>query len=174
MTKDETRKLVAKLAGLFPDQLTEEQIRYYAESLLAFDVGPVDRAIRHHRDNHEFLSWPKLREGIEAETHTRRMSPAPQPEGRWVDVYRRQRPDLTTASDAEVVMYVHRGWWERSPQSAGYRVHIIRSCASRLVACGIPRDDAALAADTATADKETFIRAVQDLVENLALAAGAA
>ena len=180
MTRAEVKSCVHLLGQLFPGQLTEEQARLAVEKIQELDHADVERAIKAHREAYEFITWPQLFEACRAAERERAergraAAKAAEPgvdnskrEGSWADVYRRQNPQLAGASDYEVVLRVHRGWWFRCGGSAGYRKMIVYSCTSKLVSFGMDPADAEKWAETVFEDSPEFFRQCLDEIRAVA------
>lgn len=138
MTRDESKNLAMLLGKLFPGQLTPERYRFVAERFLELEAADVEKAIKEHRAAREFVTENELLEGCRA-VAKRRIVAADntRKEGTWADVYRRQREDLRDATDFEVVLRVHRGWWMKCGKSDGYRRQFEHSCVVKLQTFGM-------------------------------------
>jgi hypothetical protein len=136
----EAKDVVAYLAKMFPGQLTDELVVHARNRLLGYDERAARKAIADHRDAHEFVTWPQLWEGCRVASVAE--GPKKLDAQSWADVYRRQCPQLAQASDAEVALRVHRGWWFRGPKTEACRRQLETSCAAQLVSAGMTIDDA--------------------------------
>ena len=166
MNPTEAKDVVAYLAKLFPGQMTDELMRHARDRLLAYDERPARKAIADHRDAHEFINWPQLWEGCRAASQGD--GPKSPREPSWFDVYRRQRPQLKDAGDAEVVLRVHRDWWVRCSKSDSYRRQFGASCASLLVAAGMTPEAAREWAGAIFDDSPDFFRRCLEELRNTA------
>src|SRR4051812_1624070 len=120
MNPAEVKKAVFLLGQLFPSQLTEELARFARDEFKGFEAADVEKAMRTHRATREFINWPQLLEGCRAVAGARTKAEGnASREGSWCDVYRRQRPDLADKSDLEVILRIHRGWWQKCNKSEG-------------------------------------------------------
>lgn len=142
MKPAEAAKAVAYLAKLFPGQMTDELVRHAHDRFVGYDERPARKAIAEHRDAHEFISWPQLWEGCRAASQAENPDGKPSREQSWFDVYRRQRPQLREAGDAEVALRVHRDWWIRCGRSDSSRRQFEASCVNQLVNAGMTGDAA--------------------------------
>src|SRR5687768_14326542 len=118
MNRDDAKKMVKLLSGLFDSKpLTEDQARYAAQEFRAFELADVERAIREHRGQYTFIEWPELLEACRAPLReeadrTRAATKGAVPVTRnaadesWCDVRRRQSPQLQNAGDLEVILRV--------------------------------------------------------------------
>lgn len=171
MTKDEAKKCVKKLGGLFPGQLTQDQAEWALKRFLEFEYADVVKAIDGHREspavtaNKGFIEWTQLMEGCRAAARAqdKRGAMFSRREGSWADIRRRQRPDLAEATDAEVVMRIHRGWWLKWPKTDGWRAKLHRECAHELVNAGVTLAAASIAAEAVFGEQVDFDRAVLEL-----------
>jgi len=159
VTKDDAKRLATLLGKLFPSQLTPELYRFVADGLSQFDVGDAEKAIKSHRAAREFVAPNELFEGCRAAANARvKVSETTRKEGTWADVFRRQRPDLAKASDYEVVLRIHRGWWFKCSKSDGYRRQIDHSCTSLLIRFGMEQAAAEQWAATVFEEGPEFFR----------------
>ena len=174
MTKDEARKIVKHLGGLFPDQVTPEQTQYLGEQLLAFSYAAASKAVKEHRGKHEFINYPQLLEGCRsAERDNLVAATTSGREGSWADVYRRLTPSLAAAGDFEVAMRVHRGWWHKCPQTDAWKRKLECRCRSVLVSLGMEPGVAGQWAAFIFETADAFDLALRDLRGELPAAATA-
>jgi hypothetical protein len=168
MTADDAKQFVKLLAGLFPNQLTQDQARFAADRFKVFEPGDVRKAIAAHRETHEFINWPQLFEGCRATAKAKEQGAEyARREGTWADVYRRQNPkQLAGASNVEVALRVHRGWWFRCGKSDSHRKQFHYSCRMQLLANGMGEEDAERWAETVFNDDAAyFARVLQEVRE---------
>lgn len=166
MRLDEAKQFAVWVAKLFPSQITPEQARFLRDELLPFRPDAATRAIKAHRAAHEFFSGPQLIEGCRAAE--RGATSAPQDNGdrepSWCDVRRRQNPQLGNAGDYEVVVRVHRQWWNGRGKPVGGRPSIEGSCRRLLAACGMePEAAGTWAAYAMDAEPRDFPAGLDDL-----------
>lgn len=144
MNPGEIKNAIKILGGLFPGQLTEEQVKLLRDQLAPFQFDAALLAIKNHRTKHEFISFPQLMEGCRAAERDRSESvTGAARDGSIADVYRRVMPWLKGTGDIETVIRVYRQFWHKSSKSDSYRSKFNRECTCALISLGLPEPDAA-------------------------------
>lgn len=131
MNIDQSKKLGAKLTGLFPT-VTSEQCRAAIHEFLAFSFEAVDRAIEAHHKAHDFVNFPQLYEGCRAAHQASSMEPRTLPNQSFADVIRGQDAQLRPVkSDLEVILRSYR----KQVYAGGGRCRdmLRRQCVSSLI-----------------------------------------
>lgn len=115
------QKMVRILAGLFPNQVSQEQSKLYIREFQAFEERIVYAAIIEHRKSPDlkggFLDFGKLLEGCQSNARGAAAASRPRTsiaDQSFASVYRQQRPDLAGAGDYEVILRILRGFWFRA------------------------------------------------------------
>lgn len=180
MTKDKASECARVLANNFPNQVNQEQARTFMEQVSALDFDCAVAAIRAHKATRMdgFWNMAQLLEGCRAaERSADQATLNNRREGTNADVYRRQTPQMRNATDIEVILRVHRGWWHKCSRSDGYRRKFESSAKYQIYMAmmadvlGEPTDQraseaseiAARFAETIFADPETFALSLQDV-----------
>lgn len=167
MRPDEAKRLLKQLAGLFSGQVTQDQASYILSELAPLDCRNCERAIREHRTFNERINFPELwvacKATLSQATNQAAESPKKTKDLTWADSFRRQRPDLASSSDAELILIIHRGWWNRCNQSDAYRTKFGSSCRAALIESGKSHEEAAGMAQVIFADGNLFALTLQDL-----------
>lgn len=156
MTVNDARKCALLLAKLFPAQLTKEQQQHAIEEFRAWELADVEKVIRHHRSAFQAIDWPALFEACR--TANNKSEDKSLREGSWADVFRRQCPHLKDASDPEVVLRVHRGWWHKGRRTEADRRGLENSCVNLLIRFGFDADGARRWAETVFEESPEFFR----------------
>lgn len=147
MKTSEATQLARRLAQVFPLQVMQAQGANAIKQFEQHEFAAVDAAITEHRRTRDTLDWPALFAGCAAVNG----NPESRKEGSFAAIARRQNPQLAgVASDVEVILRKHRGWWHGCGRREGYRRGLAISCLNQVYATmleQLPKDDSGSVSD---------------------------
>lgn len=174
MTKDDVKKAIKLLGGLFSGQITQEAAKVMQDDFREFEYRTAESAIKNHHRENLTLNYPALLEECRnlaslrstvaagnANTATgkgqARIDDSP------AAIYRRLYPWLENCSDYEAIIRTKRQMWHKSTQTDSYRRMFATECYYGLVAAGMESDDARDWAETIFSPPEHFQRCLEEL-----------
>lgn len=178
MNESDAVRLCGVLAGLFPNQLSDEQIRFALDEFRACaDAAATEAAIKEHRRTCEFVDWPALLRAIRPAAPAAPTGPWSRREGSPAQVIVQQNPKYDTLHPYEVVLRFHRACWLNCGKSPTYAATFRNDCRNMLIREGMVKSEgregphdfswADRAAETIfVEDRIEFDAALQDVLDN--------
>lgn len=154
MNRDENKRFIALVKGLFPT-LTREQIELIGAKAMPFEFRAAIAVARTHRAQHEFLDFPQFFEGLRADAARRAARAAASRRERIVDGLRRLArtqwgiADYESLNDQSVIIEHYGKCWSSLSASdiedlgkRSMRAVMYEAARTALTEIGLPDDEA--------------------------------